>query len=84
MRGSIFVSFIALILISQISQIMARKDLFEVFSKAEMFKILNKLKIFQLANSKNLLSEISKKQKLIFSAFGISKIDQPSYNSTEF
>jgi len=84
MRGSIFVSFVALILTAHISQIMTSKDLFKTFSKAELFKTLNKLKVFQLANSKNLLSEISKKQKQIFSAFGISKFNQPSYNSTEF
>jgi len=82
-KGSIFINFLALIILSRITQVMAEKNLFKIFSKQELFKNLDKLKIFTLSNGKPLLAEITKNQKLIFSAFD-AKIDNPSYNSTGF
>ena len=84
MRGSIFISFLALIITTHISKTMADNDLFRKFSKSELFKTLNKLKVFKLANEHSLLSEITAKQKEIFSAFNIKNFSDPSYKSTEF
>ena len=84
MRGSLFINFIALIISSHISQIMADKNLFKKFSKTEIFKSLNTLKVFELANSTKLISEYTAKHKQILKAFNISLPKKPSYNSTGF
>jgi transposase len=83
MRGSFFISFLAVIILAHVTQTMRRHDLFKQFSKQEIFKCLTKLKVFTLANNQNLLAEASKKQKNIFSAFGLKKLD-PSYNLAGF
>ena len=84
MRGSIFISFLALIITTHISSTMADNDLFRKFSKSELLKSLNKLKVFRLANEQCLLSEITARQKEIFLAFNVKKFSDPSYKSTEF
>ena len=80
MQGSIFINFLSLILLSYIDQIMTEKNLYKKYSKKELFKTLNKLKVFELANGQVIKGEVSKRQKTIFSAFGLSKDIQPSYN----
>lgn len=83
MKGRLFISFLALIVIAKITQTMQHHKLFQRFSKQEMFKIVSALKVFTLANNHSLLAEVTKKQKIIFSAFGINTLD-PSYNLAEF
>lgn len=83
MKGRLFISFLALILLAKITQIMQHHRLFQRFSKQELFKIVSALKVFTLANTLSLLAEVTKKQKDIFSAFGITKLD-PRYNLAEF
>jgi len=84
MRGSIFISFFALIITTHLSKTMADNNLFRKFSKSELLKSLNKLKVFRLANETCLLSEITARQKEIFSVFKDNKFSDPSYKSTEF
>ena len=84
MKGSIFINFLALILISHIDQVMTENKLYQKFSKKEVFKTLDKLKVFELANEQILLGEVSKKQKTIFNAFKIMNNIKPSYNLTGF
>ena len=84
MQGSIFINFLSLILLSYIDQIMTEKNLYKKYSKKELFKTLNKLKVFELANGQVIKGEVSKRQKTIFSAFGLSKDIQPSYNLAGF
>jgi len=84
MRGSLFINFLALIITAHITQIMTEKNIFKKSSKAELFKTLNKLKVFQLANSKQLLAEVTARQKEIFAAFNVKNFHQPSYKSTGF
>jgi len=83
MKGSFFINFIALVLLSRVTQVMTQKELFKSFTKAELFKTLASLKVFTLANNMTLLAEVSKKQKTIFSAFN-QKLGNPSYNLTGF
>ena len=72
-RGSLFISFISLILISWIDHIMKEHRLYKKFSKSEIYKTLDRLKIYKLATGKEILGELSAKQKAIYSAFKISK-----------
>lgn len=83
MKGSFFVSFLALIILSRITQVMTHKELFKSFTKAELLKTISALKVFQLNNGISLLAENTKKQKNIFSAFNL-KLSKPSYNLTGF
>ena len=73
MRGSIFVNFISLILISWIDHIMKEKQLYKKTTKSEVYKNLNKLKFYELATGQLILGEFSAKQKAILSAFKVSK-----------
>lgn len=83
MKGRLFISFLALIVMAKISHTMQHHRLFSQFSKQELFKTISALKVFTLANKHSLLAEVTKKQKRIFAAFGITKLD-PSYNLAEF
>ena len=80
MRGSLFISFISLILISRVDHVMKEKKLYEKFTKSEVYKILDQLKFYKLANETEILGELSGKQKSIFSAFKISKDIKSSYH----
>ena len=80
MRGSLFISFISLILISWADHVMKEKKLYKEFTKSEVYKILDRLKIYKLANGSEILGELSGKQKAIFSAFKISTEIKPSYH----
>ena len=73
MRGSIFISFISLILISWIDHVMKEKKLYKKMAKAELYKILDRLRLYELNTGSPLLGEVSKKQKDIFKAFNVSK-----------
>lgn len=83
MKGRLFISFLALIVMAKVTHTMQHHRLFPRFSKQELFKTVSALKVFTLANNHSLLAEVTKKQKSIFSAFGITKLD-PSYNLAEF
>ncbi len=71
MRGSIFINFLSLILISHIDTVMKDKKLYKKMSKIEIYKMMDRLKFYELATGDLMLGELSKKQKDIFSAFQI-------------
>jgi transposase len=70
--GKIFVKFISLILYMEISRIMKENKLFDKYSMKELLWELKKTKITYIDANDPFISEISKKQKLIFKAFNIS------------
>ena len=72
-RGSLFISFISLILISWVDHVMKENKLYKKFSKSEIYKILDRLKIYELATGNEVLGELSAKQKSIYSTFKVSK-----------
>ncbi len=80
MKGSVFINFLALILISHIYKIMNQEKLYKKVTKKELFRTLDQLKVYHLANDKIILAEVSKCQKEIFSAFKLLKKLKPSYN----
>ena len=66
MRGSLFISFISLILISWADHVMKEKKLYKEFTKSEVYKILDRLKIYKLANGSEILGELSESKKPFF------------------
>jgi len=76
-NGRLFIKFLALIIYSEISKVMKEHKLFEKYSLKELLLELRKLKITQVKDGTIILAEITKKQKIIFEAFGIK--EKPSY-----
>ena len=69
MQGRIFIIFIALIISSYIRYIMKEADLYKRFTFSALIKELKKLKVIRLSNKKNLLTELTHFQKIIYKAF---------------
>jgi len=72
-EGRLFVKFIALIVYAEITRVMKAKKLFKKFSIKELFAELKKLKITHIEKNAPFLSELSKKQRIIFEAFDIKE-----------
>ncbi len=77
--GRLFVKFIALIIYAEVSRIMKKKKLFNKYTVKELFAELKKLKITHIEKNDPILSELSKRQRIIFDAFGIQEEALHSY-----
>jgi transposase len=77
--GRLFIKFVALILYAEVSRIMKKEKLFDKYTVKELFAELKKLKITQIAKNDPFLSELSKRQKFIFDAFGVQEDSLHSY-----
>lgn len=72
MKGRLFIQFIALILASYIHKVMSEKDLFKIGSMSFILKELDLLNTVSITGTKKpIISELTKKQRDIFKAFGI-------------
>jgi transposase len=75
--GKIFLLFIASIIISEISTIMEKENIFKTYTVRELLYEMRKIKINHLAkDGKPIISEVSKKQRKIFEAF---KLDHTNF-----
>jgi transposase len=70
-ESRLFIKFLALILYSLLSHKMKSSNLFNLFSIKEIFYELKKLKIISINSHCFYLSELSKKQKTIFSKLSL-------------
>ena len=77
--GRLFIKFVALILYAEVSRIMKKERLFDNYTVKELFAELKKLKITHIEKNDPFLSELSKRQKIIFDAFGIQEDSLHSY-----
>jgi transposase len=77
-EARIFIKFIGLILQSELMKTMREKQLFKKYSIKEMLAELSKVK-FTYINGEVIISELSKKNRLILEAFGIDKSKIHSY-----
>ena len=68
-----------LIIYSEVARIMKEKKVFDTYTVKELFAELKKLKITQIKQNQPFLSELSKKQRVIFRAFGIQEEALHSY-----
>ena len=80
MRGSIFINFISLILITWIDHVMKEKKLYKRMTKAELYKILDRLRLYELATGDTLLGELSRQQKDILKSFELGKSVKPTHS----
>jgi len=71
MEGRIFLTFLSLILYSEVSRVMKEKDLYKTYTLSEVFFELKKLRIVTLTNGKSYLTEVSKKQRNLFEKFEV-------------
>ncbi|MCP4159376.1 MAG: IS1634 family transposase [Deltaproteobacteria bacterium] len=77
--GRLFIKFVALIIYAEASRVMRKKRLFDKYTVKELFAELKKLKITHFEKNAPILSEISKRQKIILDAFGIQEGALHSY-----
>jgi transposase len=71
MEGRIFLTYLSLILYSEINRVMKEKDLYKTYTLSELFYELKKLRAVTLTNGNTYLTEISKKQRNLFEKFDI-------------
>lgn len=71
MEGRIFLTFLSLILHSEVSRVMKEKDLYRTYTLPEVFFELKKLRVVTLNNGKNYLTEVSKRQRNLFEKFEV-------------
>jgi transposase len=72
MHGKMFVTFLSLIIQTEITNQLYKSSLSKTYSVPELFMELRKIRLFSRSLNKTpFLSEISKKQRTIFSAFNI-------------
>ena len=71
MEGRIFLTFLSLILYSEVNRLMKEKDLYKTYTLSEVFFELKKLRIVTLTNGKSYLTEISKRQRNLFEKFEV-------------
>jgi transposase len=68
-EGRIFLTFLSLILYSEVSRVMKEKNLYKTYTISEALFELKKLRLVTLTNGKNYLTEVSKKQRNLFEKF---------------
>ena len=70
-EGRIFLTYLSLILYSEVSRIMKEKDLFKTYTLSEVFFELKKLRVVTLTNGKSYLTEVTKRQRNLFEEFEV-------------
>jgi len=71
MQSKIFIGFIALIICAHIHKVMSDNNFYKSWTMKKMLKILERLKIHHIKTD-HILSPLTKDQKRIFKAFGIT------------
>ena len=66
MQGRLFVNFLSIVLYATLSQQMKEAQLYQSFSVSEVLYELKKLKLVELSNGKSLLTEISKRPRILY------------------
>ncbi len=71
MEGRIFLTYLSLILYSELSRVMKEKNLYKTYTLTEVFYELKKLRVVTLNNGNSYLTEVSKKQRNLFEQFEV-------------
>ena len=71
MKGRLFIGFIALILQSHIHKVMKETDLVKKYTVEELLGELEKISLIEFKSGKKLMTEITKKQRLIYDLFKV-------------
>jgi transposase len=72
MRGRLFIAFIALILTSHIHKTMKSADLSKKYTVEELISELEKISLIEFESGIKLMTEITKKQRLIYEKFNVA------------
>jgi transposase len=72
LEGKLFVQFVALTYVSYIHQVMSSFELYKNYSMSSLLDELDVIELYQYKNKKTHFSEVTKKQKDIYAAFGVS------------
>ena len=72
-EGRIFIKFLAMIINAKIMQVIKGHKKLKSYSVKELLLELRKLKVNTFDESSHFVTEISKKQKIIYNAFGINQ-----------
>jgi len=78
-EGRIFLTYLSLIIYSALSRIMRENDLYRTYTLSEVFYELKKLRAVTLNSGKSYLTEVSKKQRILFEKFDVPVPVVPSY-----
>jgi transposase len=70
-QARLFLTYLSLIIYSALSQIMKEQDLYKSYTLSEVIYELKKLRVVTLNSGKYYLTEISKKQRMLFEKFGV-------------
>ena len=70
-EGRIFITFVSLILYSELHRIMKEKELYSKYTIPEVFFELKKLRRVEMTSGKEYLTEVSKKQRTLFEKFEV-------------
>jgi transposase len=70
-QGRLFVNFLSIVLYAALSQQMKETQLYQSFSVSEVLYELKKLKLVELSNGKSLLTEISKRQRILYQKLNV-------------
>jgi transposase len=71
-EGRLFLDFLALILYSKISNIMASENIFKSYTVQELMFEFKKIKLITFGKKKKIITEVSKKQRELFEKFQIN------------
>ena len=73
MEGRLFITFMSLIIYSWIKKVMKEKNLYTKYTVEEVIYELKKIKRIEIGEGQILYTELTKRQKDLFEAFGIEK-----------
>jgi transposase len=79
MEGRLFLTYLSLIIHSALSRIMKEQDLYKSYTLSEVFYELKKLRVVMLNSGRSYLTEVSKKQRMLYEKFGVPTPAGPSY-----
>lgn len=71
MQGKLFVGFVASVIMSNINKVMSKAGLYKKYTMKELLQVLTKHRIQEI-NGETIMSPISKEQRTIYEAFGLS------------
>jgi transposase len=71
MEGRIFLGWLSLILYIALSHLMRDEKLFSSYTVAEVLWEMKKLKVVEMSNGRSYLTEVSKRQRILFEKFRV-------------
>lgn len=71
MQGKLFIGFVASVIMSSINKVMSKAGLYKKYTMKELLQVLKKHRIQEI-NGQRILNPMTKEQRIIYKAFGLS------------